>query len=137
MMKARFLPSIVTVATICSSCTSTCNTTGTTDTITNSIIFPVRIYHQDNPKRQVTIYALLNPASNGTFINESILEELQVNGVKAQLKLNTMHGSEVVPTRRVGGLIIERIDGDVHIELPKTYSRNEIPSKRKEIPRPE
>ena len=48
-----------------------------------------------------------------------------------------MHGSEVVATRRVGGLIVERMDKEVHIELPKTYTRNEIPSKRNEIPRPE
>ena len=128
---------VVQSAEATSSCTSTCNVTGTTDTITNSMIVPVRIYHQDNAEQQVVIYALLDPASNGTFIKESILEELQVNGAETQLKFNTMHGSEVVPTRRVGGLIVERMDREVHIELPKAYSRNEIPSKRNEIPRPE
>ena len=101
------------------------------------MIVPVRMYHQDNPERQVVIYALLDPASNGTFVKESVLEELQVNGVETQLKLNTMHGSEVVPTRRVSGLIVERMDREVHIKLPKTYSRNEILSRRNEIPRPE
>ena len=105
--------------------------------LSQTMIVPVRMHHQDNPERQVVIYALLDPASNGTFIKESILEELQVNGVETQLKLNTMHGSEVVPTRKVGGLIVQRMDGEVHIELPKTYSRNEIPSRRNEIPRPE
>ena len=101
------------------------------------MIVSVRIYHQDNPEWQVAIYALLEPASNGTFIKKSILEELQVNGVETQLMWNIMHGSEIVPTRRVGGLIVERMDREVHIELPKAYSRNEIPSKRNEIPRPE
>ena len=128
---------VVQSAEATSSCTSTCNATGATGAITNSMIVPVQIYHQDSPERQVVIYALLDPASNGTFIKNSILEELQVNGVETQLKLNTMHGSEVVATRRVGGLIVERMDKEVHIELPKTYTRNEIPSKRNEIPRPE
>ena len=128
---------VVESAEATSSCTSTCNATGTTDTITNSMTVPVRMHHQNNPERQVVIYALLDPASNGTFIKESILKELQINGIETQLKLNTMHGSEVVPTRRVGGLIMERMDREVHIELPKAYSRNEIPSKRDEIPRPE
>ena len=141
MMKARFLPSMIAKtkqkAEATSSCTSTCNATGTTDTITNSMIVLVRMYDQDNPKRQVVIYALLDPASNGTFIKESILEELQMNGIETHLKLNTMHGSEVVLARRVGDLITERMDGEVHIELPKAYSRNEIPSKRDKIPRPE
>ena len=81
------------------------------------------------------IYAVLDPASNRTFIKKSILKELQVNGVETQMKLNTMHGSGVVPTRRVGSLIVERMDREVHINLPKAYSRNEIPSKRNEIPR--
>ena len=128
---------VVQAAEATSSCTSTCNATGVTDAIMNSMIVPVRMYHQDNPERQVVIYALLDPASNGTFVKESVLEELQVNGVETQLKLNTMHGSEVVPTRRVSGLIVERMDREVHIKLPKTYSRNEIPSRRNEIPRPE
>ena len=128
---------VVQAAEATSSCTSTCNATGVTDAITNSMIVPVRMYHQDNLERQVVIYALLDPASNGTFVKESILEELQVNGVETQLKLNTMHGSEVVPTRRVSGLIVERMDRAVYIKLPKTYSRNEIPSRRNEIPRPE
>ena len=48
------------------------------------MIVLVRIYYQDNPKQQVVIYALLDPASNGTFIKESILEELQVNRVETQ-----------------------------------------------------
>lgn len=128
---------VVQSAEAISSCTSTCNVTGTTDTITNSMIFPVRMYHQDNPERQVVLYALLDSASNRSFIKESILEELQIHGIETQLKLNTMHGSEVVLTRRVGSLIVERMDGEVHIELPKAYSRNEIPSKTDEIPRPE
>ena len=85
----------------------------------------------------MVIYVLLDPASKGSFIKESILQELQVNAVETQLKLNTMHGSEVVPTRRVGGLTVERMDREVHIELPKAYSRNEVPSKRNKIQRPE
>lgn len=94
------------------------------------MILPVQVYHQDNPEQQRVIYALLNPVSNGTFI------QLQVNGIETQLKLNTMHGSEVVLAQRVSGLIIERMNGEVHIELSKVYLRNKIPSKRKEISRP-
>ena len=72
---------VVQSAKATSSWTSTCNATGTTDTITNSMIVPVQMYHQDNPERQVVIYALLDPASNRTFMKESILEELQINGL--------------------------------------------------------
>ncbi|KAL9978265.1 hypothetical protein ACROYT_G015763 [Oculina patagonica] len=69
---------VVQAAEATSSCTSTCNATGVIDAIMNFMIVPVRMYHQDNPERQVVIYALLKPASNGTFVKESVLEELQV-----------------------------------------------------------
>ncbi|CAH3140987.1 unnamed protein product [Porites evermanni] len=75
-----------------SSCTNTCNATRAIDAITNSMIVPVRVHHRTNPERQVVVYALLDPASNGTFIKESILENLQVDGTETQLQLNTMHG---------------------------------------------
>ena len=120
-----------------SRCTSTCNATGAIDAITNSMIVPVRVHHRINPERQVVVYALLDPASNGTFIKESILEDLQVDGTETQLQLNTMHGSEVVPTRRITGLNVESMGKDARVELPKTYTRDDIPTKREEIPRPE
>ena len=120
-----------------SSCTSTCNATRAIDAITNSVIVPVRVHHRTNPERQVVVYALLDPGSNGTFIKESIPEDLQVDGTETQLQLNTMHASEVVPTRRITGLNVESMGKDARVELPKTYTRDDIPSKREEIPRPE
>ena len=104
---------------------------------TNSMIVPVHVHHRTNPERQVVVYALLDPGSNGTFIKESILEDLQVDGTETQLQLNTMHGSEVVPTRKITGLNVESMGKDARVELPKTYTRDDIPSKREEIPRPE
>ena len=120
-----------------SSCTSTCNATGAIDAIPNSMIVPVCVHRRTNPERQVVVYALLDPDNNGTFIKESILEDLQVDGTETQLQLNTMHGSEAVPTRRITGLNVESIGKDARVELPKTYTRDDIPSKREEIPRPE
>ena len=120
-----------------SSCTSTCNATRAIDAITNSMIVPVRVHHRTNPKRQVVVYALLDSSSNGTFIKESILQDLQVDGTETQLQLNMMHGSEVVPTRKITGLNVESMGKDARVELPKTYTRDDIPSKREEIPRPE
>ena len=98
---------------------------------------PSTLHHRTNPERQVVVYALLDPASNGTFIKERILEDLQVDGTETQLQLNTMHRSEVVPTRRITGLNVESMGKDARVELPKTYTRDDIPSKREEIPRPE
>ena len=120
-----------------SSCTSTCSATGSDKATTNTMIVPVYLHHQSNPDLQVMVYALHDPASNGTFIREDIVRELQVDGVKTQLQLNTMHGTEVIPTRKVDGLFVSRVDKEFQIKLPKAFTREEIPSKRDEIPRPE
>ena len=120
-----------------SSCTSTRNETGTGNAVTNTMIVPVYLHHQDNPQCQDMVYALLDPASKGTFIREETMKELQVNGMETQLLLNTMHGTEVIPTHRVEGLFVTQVEKEIQIKLPKTYSREEIPSKRDEIPRPE
>ena len=52
------------------------------------MIVPVRAHHRNNPERQVVVYALLVPFSNGTFIKESILEDLQVDGTETQLHVS-------------------------------------------------
>ena len=97
------------------------------------MIVPVYLHHQSNPDLQVMVYALLDPAS----IREDIVGELQVDGVKTQLQLNTMHGTEVIPTRKVECLFVSRVDKGFQIKLPKAFTGEEIPSKRDEIPRPE
>ena len=48
-----------------------------------------------------------------------------------------MLGSEEINVCRVDGLVVERIDQRVQVELPRTYSRHQIPSRREQIPSPE
>ena len=48
-----------------------------------------------------------------------------------------MLGKAEIPVSRVDGLVDERIDICVKVELPKTYTREQIPSRRDQIPKPE
>ena len=51
-----------------------------------------------------------------------------------ELILSTMLGSEEITICRVDGLVVERIDQRVQVELPRTYSRDQIPSRRDQNP---
>lgn len=116
---------------------SVCNAIGSCQEITSSLILPVWLYHQDKPNCQVMVYALLDPASNGTFIKRETMKKLGIDGVNTHLQLNTMHGTEVIATEKVTGLKLQDPEKTTQVELPKVYSRDDIPSKRNEIPRPE
>lgn len=83
------------------------------------------------------VYTLLDNASDTTFIKTSTLTSLGVEGPELKLKLYTMHGNTEIPVQKVDGLIVERFDKKVKIELPKAYSRDSIPSRRNQIPRSE
>ena len=114
------------------------NCASTSDiTIINSMILPVWLHHKDRPQSKVLVYALLDNASDTTFIKTSTLKDLGVEGPELKIKLYTMHGNAEIPVQKVDGLVVERFDKKVKIELPKAYSRDSIPSRRNQIPRPE
>ncbi|CAB4017090.1 Hypothetical predicted protein, partial [Paramuricea clavata] len=114
------------------------NAHGCNEDTTSSMILPVWLYHQEDPDNQIMVYALLDPASNGTFIKTETLNKLGRKGKDINLRLNTMHGSEIITTQKITGLKVEDLERTTQIELPKAvYCRSDIPSRRSEIPRPE
>ena len=46
-----------------------------------------------------------------------------------------MLGKEEISVEKITGLVVERMDKRVEIELPRTYSRARIPFRRDQIPR--
>ena len=97
---------------------------------------PVVLHHKDNPGTEVKTYALLDDASDTTFVRNKLKNELGVEGVDTGLNLSTMHGREVVPVTRVDGLVVERPDKRAKVDLPKAYARDLIPSRKDQIPTP-
>ena len=82
-------------------------------------------------------YALLDEASDTTFIKSEVLKDLGLKGPEVTLNLSTMLGRQEIAVEKISGLVVERIDKRVEIELPKTYSRSNIPFRRDQIPRKE
>ena len=48
-----------------------------------------------------------------------------------------MHAVENISTSKTDGLVVSRHDKLVKIELPKSYTREQIPARKEQIPRPE
>ena len=74
--------------------------------------------------------------SDSTFVTNSTLKELGLEGIEVSLKLNTMHGKESIPAQKVEGLVVQRLDKQTVVELPN-YSRESIPATKNQTPTPE
>ena len=114
-----------------------CHTVGEGSNVTNSMIVPVWLHHKDSPDKEVLVYALLDDASDSTFIKSETLRDLGLKGPEVKLNLYTMLGREEICVEKVSGLVAKRMDKRVEIELPKLYSRASIPFRRNQIPTPE
>lgn len=88
------------------------------------------------PQLKVKVSALLDDTSDTTFIKTDMNDKLGFPGVNSKHILSTMLGSEEITIFRVDGLVVERIDLRVQVELPRTYSRDQMPSRRDQIPSP-
>jgi hypothetical protein len=104
------------------------------DVPTSSLITPVWIYHKDTPNKKVMTYAVLDDQSDTCFITDGICEELGVNGPETIIELGTMHTVQNIKTKKISGLINSPEDESVDIPLPKSFSKEQIPARRDQIP---
>ena len=74
----------------------------------------------------VKTYAMLDNCSQGSFVNENIIEELGITGRKLKLSLMTLMSEKSKELEAVNGLIVSGISCDKEgpvewIEVPKAY----------------
>ena len=82
------------------------------------------------------MYALLDDQSNVCFIKTKALEKLNIHGPEVHLKLSTVLAEEDI-TSEITGLVVCGVYESTNICLSRTYTRDIIPAKRSQIPRPE
>ena len=104
------------------------------DIPTSSLIIPVWICHKDIPSKKVMTYAVLDDQSDTCFITDGVCKELGINGPETVIELGTMHTVQDIKTQKISGLIISPEDESVDIPLPKSFSREQIPARRDQIP---
>ena len=76
---------------------SVCGLAVRPDGVTTSMIVPVILHHKANSEVKVKTYALLDDGSDSTFVKNSTLKALGLEGPERSLRLNTMHGRTEIP----------------------------------------
>ena len=83
----------------------------------------------------VLTYALLDNCSQGTFIDDELLSYLNVKFEETNLSVKTLTGQETIRCKVSNGLEVKGIStNDSWINLPPTYSREELPADAMEAP---
>ena len=102
----------------------------------HSLIVPVWLHYTQDPKRKTLLYAPLDDQSDACFAKDDVLQGLGISGPSVQLNLSTVLGEDVVSCQKINGLVVRGFKEEAEIPLPGPYSREEIPVKRSQIPRP-
>ena len=124
---------------VTSNCVSACDTSNgnATSSATSALIVPVWLHHKDDPEREIQVYSVLDDQSDTCFVTDEVCEKVGLKGPEVTLQLGTMHAVENINTTKINGLIVSRHDKLVKIDLPKLYTRDQIPARKEQIPRPE
>ena len=113
-------------------CTQVCGEEETSRSCARIVL--VRAYHQSNPAKKITTYAVLDDQSTDTFIADALLEQLEVDATEVDLQVNTIVGSNSIRTKKVVGLSIQDLENEYGpIKVPFAYSREYIPASHEDI----
>ena len=106
-------------------------------------VVQVEVWHKDNADNRLTVYALLDECSQGTFIKDDILEKLNVSNLEhTTIRVGTAIGNKEDQAVAVKGLVVgcvpshATVYGKAEVELPCTYSRPYLAVGVDEIPTP-
>ena len=101
------------------------------DDVISMCVVPILLHHKDNPKKQVTVYALLDDCSQATFIQEDILDTLNVPQKRETfISVKTLNGERCEQSFAVDGLVVQPIPTHSSrytascIKLPRAYSQS-------------
>ena len=118
-------------------CTSVCSIEGKHLGHDQSLIVPIWV-SSSNDDQCILTYTLVDCQSNAGFITDQLRQMLKVDGVESHVRLSTMHKEdELIQCKKVQCLVVTDLKRQVSISLPKVYTRNSIPYKPSQIPKPE
>lgn len=117
-----------------SRCTSVCE--GKSGGVSCSKIVLVDIFLESKPESVHRVYAIMDDQSNTSMVSPNLADRLKVDGPRENYLLSTCSNhKEVKSGRRVSGLIVRSLDGNV-AKLPTLIECDHIPQDKSEIPTP-
>ena len=120
--KAKLNTTTTEIKSTTTACTQVCGEEETSRSCARIVL--VRAYHQSNPAKKITTYAVLDDQSTDTFIADALLEQLEEDATEVHLQVNTIVGSNSIRTKKVVGLSIQNLENEYEpIKVPFAYSR--------------
>ena len=84
--------------------------------------------------KNILTYAMLNNCSQGSFVQEALVQKMQTPGRKTILNLKTLNGERSESTKAIEGLqVAGSKNGSTLIKLPRIYTRKHLPVDKKEV----
>lgn len=105
------------------------------DVVVVHAIIPVKVKPKGSTET-VTTYAFYDNGSGGCFLTENLREQLGVQGQRTKLQLGTMLGRNLVDSTIVDDLVVTDMKDSNPVEIPRLYTRTEIPVTDRQIPTP-
>ena len=105
-----------------------CNSTYFTSEVVNICVMLVKVKYVSSPV--VETYAMLDSCSEGTFIENGLLEELKILGRSTNVTVKTLNGERSEESVVIDGLEVANAtkfnSSGKRIIMPKTYSRDKL-----------
>ena len=100
-----------------------CESVRTIEVLSMSIV-PVKVQHK-NADKEIMTFAMLDTCSQGTFITNSLMEQLNVSGIQTFINIKTITGHQKESSYIVEGLSVSKAtvsDGNPKwIKLPSAF----------------
>ena len=96
-------------------------------------ILPV-VVTQKGTNKAVKRYAFYDNDSAGCCITEGLRTRLAATSTVTKNQLGTMHGQSLVGSAIVKDLVVTDLNGKNPVQLPRAYTRQEIPADTEQIP---
>ena len=85
------------------------NHTTLQNNVISMCVVPVQLWHKDQPEHKVNVYCLLDDCSQGTFIRDDILDDLNIVGRETSLTVSMLNAKQKEPTFEIHkGELVEK-----------------------------
>ena len=111
-----------------------CSVVGTGNPVTALPIVPVRL---KAAAKEVLTYAMLDSCSTGTFLLEDIAACLDAKDTDTKLIVKTVIGTQLHDAKALNSLVVTDLNGGNRIDLPKTFTKEDISAIEVDVPAPE
>ena len=101
----------------------------------------VQMHHKSQPEKVIQVYAMLDECSQGTFVDEALVEYLDDEQKRlTTVTVSTVNTDTETTTHAIEGLVVKGTDkfGKMYqaeeITLPVTYTKFKLPMGEEDIP---